>query len=154
MVEYTFQKAVVDTEQLTVEVNASAIAQDALSMDWGEPDALIIRFESALSQGDQDILAVLVATHGASGVGRYQANHYQRTPGSGIVVKEEWFETIDVQAGTVSGLAKRKTPTYVADKIVSYKVEMFFKNGLVASTENFRCWTDSNGNYIEEKVTT
>ena len=77
-----------------------------------------------------------------------------QAPGCGPLLKEEWFDSIDVNTGTLSGLAKRVTYTVEKGKTKQFVTETFFKNGTVANSETTKCWTDSDKNYIEERVTT
>ena len=153
MASYPYTKALVDPALLAAQINADAgIPQDTTGVTWNSPDTLTVLFASVLDQSGQDALAAVVSAHDASQGSRYRANHYKRTPANGPIQKEEWYETIDAQAGTLSGLAKRITYTTVNGKITQYAVEVFFRGGTVASTETYKCWLDSGNNYIEEKV--
>ncbi|OHD15229.1 MAG: hypothetical protein A2Y38_04215 [Spirochaetes bacterium GWB1_59_5] len=153
MITYSYQKAAVDAGLLKTHINASSdLSQDADGVSWSGPDILKVFFVSDLTQGEQVALEAIVNAHDASGGGTYQANHYRRTPANGFMQKEEWFETIDAQAGVLTGLAKRITYTTSGGKITAYMIETFFRDGTVATIDSYRCWTDSSKNYIEERV--
>ena len=151
MADYEYTKEV-SGELLHVQiVNSEDISQSPSSIVTSGED-VVISFAEALTSEEEDTLDALVAAHDASDGAFYQRYHYRRTPKSGPVEKEEWFETIDVQAGTLSGLAKRITYTNSGSKCTQYIVETFFKGGTVALSETFKCYTDADNNYIEEKV--
>ena len=82
--------------------------------------------------------------------GFYSRNVFHCVPANGPTQKEEWWDSCDTD-GNLSGLVWRRTYTMSGSKIISYKNETFFKDGTVAFSEIFNCYTSGN-NYIEKKV--